>query len=40
MGDPGRHTRRLLAGIHPNALEDGFPMKNVGNDGIRPYGGS
>ena len=30
---PSRHTRRLLAGIHPNALEDGFPIENVGNDG-------
>ena len=37
-GDPGRHTRRLLEDIHPNALEYGFPIKNVGNDGNRPHG--
>ena len=33
-----RHTRRLLAGIHPKALEDGFPIENVGNDGQREKG--
>ena len=30
---PFGHTCVLVAGIHPKGNQDGFPIKNVGNDG-------